>query len=225
MEKVLNKVSVLNKKLIAGSFMYLMIGVLTTAIFPMYTFLTNDMTFVDFASKHFMKIVLAQLVITLIIGSLYKKLNMVLTGTVFLAFTFLTGITLTSITVKIPIGYLIYCLMSSTVLFAMMGFVGLATKRDMTSYKNILLTSLICILIMSVVNLFLRSDILMYVTSYITIIVFSIMVVYDLNRMKREKIETIEDADKLVILYAFELYLDFLNMFLSILRIVTGLKK
>lgn len=224
MEKVLKGVSSLNQKLIAGSFIYLMVGILTTAIFPVYTFLTNDMVFVEFAAKNFIKIAIAQLILTVIIGSLYKKMNIALTGKVFISFTFLTGVTLSCIAVKMPIGYLIYSLVSAAILFAIMGVVGLTTKTDMTSYKNILLSALICIIVTSIGNLFLGSSILMYVISFVTIIVFAVMVAYDLNKMKKEKLETIKDVDKLVIVYAFELYLDFLNIFLSILRITTGLK-
>ena len=99
------------------------------------------------------------------------------------------------------------------------------TKEDLSKYRSILIVGLISLLIMGVINIFLQSDGLMWITSMLGVAVFIVFTAYDVNRIKNNVIAYAleEDAgilDKIEIHGALSLYLDFVNLFIYILRIL-----
>jgi uncharacterized protein len=106
-------------------------------------------------------------------------------------------------------------------MFGSMGLIGYLTKSDLTRVGNILLMGLIGIIIASLVNLFLHNDALSYVISIISVVIFCGLTAYDTQKLKTLSENTeieIEEKNKLGILGALTLYLDFINIFLSLLR-------
>lgn len=114
------------------------------------------------------------------------------------------------------------CFVSSSLLFAVMAIAGYTTSTDLTNFGSILMMFLIGIVIASVVNMFIGSSQLDYIISFIGVAVFVGLTAYDVQRLKRigEGIEYGDaSASKLVIMGALSLYLDFINLFLMLLRV------
>ena len=106
--------------------------------------------------------------------------------------------------------------------FGAISLYGYTTKRDLSSWRTILLMGLIGLIIASVVNYFLNSEMLYWIISYVGVIVFVGLTAYDTQKIKQMALEvgTNEDAGKRVaLLGALVLYLDFINLFLYLLRI------
>jgi hypothetical protein len=106
--------------------------------------------------------------------------------------------------------------------FGLMSAYGYFTKKDLTSWGNLLFMGLIGIIIASVVNIFLRSSGLNYLISYIGVLVFIGLTAYDTQKIKRMSLEMDADSEvgkKGAIMGALALYLDFINMFIFLLRI------
>lgn len=106
--------------------------------------------------------------------------------------------------------------------FGAISLYGYTTKRDLSSWRTILLMGLIGIIIASLVNYFLDSEMLYWIISYVGVIVFVGLTAYDTQKIKQMALEvgTNEDAGKRVaLLGALVLYLDFINLFLYLLRI------
>lgn len=107
-------------------------------------------------------------------------------------------------------------------MFGAMAVVGYTTKTDLTSFGKIMMMGLIGILIASLVNFFLKSDAMSYVISTIGVLVFTGLTAYDVQKLKRigAGIEYGNQmASKLSIMGALSLYLDFINIFLYLLRL------
>ena len=103
-----------------------------------------------------------------------------------------------------------------------MGVIGYVTKKDMSAMGRFFLMSLIGIILISVVNFFIGSTTLMYVISIISVFVFSGLTAYDVQRLKKmyESAALSPDMyEKVAIMGALSLYLDLINLFLSLLRI------
>ena len=110
-------------------------------------------------------------------------------------------------------------------MFGTMAVLGYTTKTDLTKMGNILMMALIGIIIASLVNMFMRSDGLGYAISFIAVIVFTGLTAYDVQKLKNIGVTVesgSESAAKLSILGALTLYLDFINLFLALLRIFGG---
>jgi len=139
----------------------------------------------------------------------------------FILFSFLNGLTISSI-------FIIYTAQSITTTFFITGltfgvtsFYGYVTKRDLTSLGNFMFMGLIGIIIASVVNMFLHNSAMSWVISYLGIIIFVGLTAYDTQKIRKLG-ETInsnsEQFSKLAIIGALSLYLDFINLFLILLR-------
>ena len=144
---------------------------------------------------------------------------------IFLVYSVLTGITLSAIGAIYDPYVVIAAFTGTVVLFTVLAIYGYVTKEDLSKYRSILIVGLISLLIMGVINIFLQSDGLMWITSMLGVAVFIVFTAYDVNRIKNNVIAYAleEDAgilDKIEIHGALSLYLDFVNLFIYILRIL-----
>jgi FtsH-binding integral membrane protein len=103
-------------------------------------------------------------------------------------------------------------------MFAIMAFIGYTTKKDLSKLGMLLLMGLIGIIIASLVNIFLKSSGLELVISYIGVVIFLGLTAYDIQKIKKIYAQ-FGNAGNLAVLGALSLYLDFLNLFLFLLRI------
>jgi len=106
-------------------------------------------------------------------------------------------------------------------MFGVMSFVGYTTKTDLTKFGSLMFMGLIGLIIASVVNMFLRSEGMDYIISFIGVLVFTGLTAYDVQKLKRIGAGIqygSQAAGKLVIMGALSLYLDFINLFLFLLR-------
>ncbi len=104
--------------------------------------------------------------------------------------------------------------------FAIMSIYGFVTKRDLTRLGNLAFMALIGIVIASVVNIFLHSSVLNWIVTYVGVLVFVGLVAWDTQKIKAlVALEDNEFTQKLAIAGALSLYLDFINLFIMLLRI------
>ena len=104
--------------------------------------------------------------------------------------------------------------------FAVMSIYGYVTKSDLTKIGNLCLMALIGILIASVVNIFLKSETMYWIVTYAGVLIFTGLIAYDTQKIKAlATLENNEHTQKLAICGALSLYLDFINLFIMLLRI------
>ena len=148
---------------------------------------------------------------------------------IFLVYSVLTGITLSAIGAIYDPYAIISAFTGTVVLFTVLAIYGYVTKEDLSKYRSILMVGLIALIVMGGINFFIQSDGLMWISSMLGVAVFIVFIAYDVNRIKNNVIAYAleEDAsilDKIEIHGALSLYLDFVNLFLYILRILGRIK-
>lgn len=144
---------------------------------------------------------------------------------IFIVYSFLTGITLSVIGATYSLDVIISAFLGTVVLFTVMAVYGYMTREDLSKYRSILLVGLISLVVMGIINIFIGSSQLMWISSMIGVALFTIFTAYDINRIKNSVISyaLYEDAsilDKIEIHGALSLYLDFVNLFIYMLRIL-----
>jgi uncharacterized protein len=108
--------------------------------------------------------------------------------------------------------------MGAAILFGTMSIYGYFTKKSLDSWGSFLLVGLIAVVITSVVNIFIGSSVLSMVVSAVAIIVFLGLTAYDTQRIRIE-LSIYEPDSKAEILGALSLYLNFINLFMSLLQL------
>lgn len=136
-------------------------------------------------------------------------------------FAALMGLSMSTIFVVYTATSIVSAFMGAAVLFATMSFWGYFTKQSLESWGSFLLVGLIAVIIASVVNVFLGSSTLTMVVSAVAIIVFLGLTAYDTQRIRQE-VSVFEPDSKAEILGALSLYMNFINIFISLLQLFGG---
>ncbi len=141
----------------------------------------------------------------------------------FILFSIVNGLTLSSIFLIYSIGSIATTFFVTGLTFGVTSFYGYVTKTDLSSFGRYLFMALIGIIIASVANMFLHSSALEWIISYIGVILFVGLTAYDTQKIKRMGEQALsyggETFRKIAIVGALALYLDFINLFLFLLRI------
>lgn len=164
----------------------------------------------------------------LVIGLSYfmEKLNYVTAALMFIVFSAINGITLSTIFIVYELSSIFSVFVVTAGTFLAMTLIGLFTKKDLTKFGGILLMALIGLIIATVVNIFIGSTIFDTLICIAGVIIFCGLTAYDAQKIK-ELIFMNDDSEtvhKLAIFGALSLYLDFINLFLYLLKLL-GSKK
>ena len=136
-------------------------------------------------------------------------------------FAALMGLSLSGIFVVYTTASIVSAFMGAAVLFATMSLWGYFTKRSLESWGSFLFVGLVAVVIASIVNVFLGSSTLAMVVSAVAIIVFLGLTAYDTQRIRQE-VSILEPDSKAEILGALSLYMNFINIFVSLLQLFGG---
>lgn len=170
-------------------------------------------------------VIFAPLGFVLLMSFGYARLSAPVMMTLFLVYAGVNGISFGFILPRYTTGSVVGCFVSASAMFGVMAVMGYTTKKDLTSFGRIMMMGLIGIIIASLVNLFLKSGTMDYVISFIGVMVFTGLTAYDVQKLKRigEGIEfegtPAVEVKKRSIMGALSLYLDFINLFLMLLRL------
>jgi FtsH-binding integral membrane protein len=168
----------------------------------------------------------APLGFVLIMSFAYQRLSSTALMALFMAYAIINGITFSFILLAFTPGSVLGCFLSASAMFGVMAVMGYTTNQDLTRFGRILMMGVIGVLIAMVINYFLHSSQLDYIISIIGVMVFTALTAYDVQKLKRigEGLEyngdavSAHDVKKMSILGALTLYLDFINIFLFLLR-------
>ena len=167
-------------------------------------------------------VMLAPLGFVLLLGFGYQKLSSSTMVILFVAFAILMGMSLSFIFLVYELGSIATTFAITAGMFGGMALLGYTTRTDLTKFGAILFMALIGIIIATVVNLLiLRSPMFDYVISLLGVLIFTGLTAYDVQKLKRigsQVEQASEDGRKLTIMGALTLYLDFINLFLFLLR-------
>ena len=218
---------------IANVFMLMFIALGVSALFAwqfsanayLLSYLRNDTEGLTLLGKITM---FAPLGFVLIMSFGYRKLSATALLALFITYAIINGISFSFILLAFTPGSVLGCFLSASAMFGVMAVMGYTTNQDLTKFGRILTMGLIGIIIAMVINFFLHSSQLDYIISIIGVMIFTGLTAFDVQKLKRigEGLEyddvSASDTKKISTMGALTLYLDFLNIFLFLLRMFGG---
>ena len=167
-------------------------------------------------------VMFSPLALILVMGVGFRKLAYPVMLFLYLLFSMLMGASMSYIFLRYTDSSIMSVFFASSGMFGVMAFVGYTTNTDLTKFGSILMMALVGMIIASVINWFMQSESMSYIISFIGVLVFTGLTAYDVQKLKRigAGLEYgTEETKKLVLWGAMDLYLDFINLFLFMLRL------
>ena len=164
---------------------------------------------------------LAPLGLVLVMNFAFNKLSFTALMAIFFGYAALNGISFSAIFHIYSLDSIGVVFASTCALFGIMAVAGYTTKTDLTKMGSLLMIGLIGIVIASLINFFMHSDTMGYIISIISVIVFTGLTAYDVQKIKEmaQYSDGSSDFKKMGVMGALTSYLDFINLFLALLRL------
>ena len=158
---------------------------------------------------------------------LVRRFSLTAGTLLYFVFTAVFGFLIASIFVVYTTASIWEAFVATAVMFGAMALIGYTTKLDLSRFGAILFMALIGLIIASLVNLFIHAAILYWVVTYAGVLIFCGLTAYDVQWIKKQAVAVAGTGDELTVgrvalLGAFRLFLDFINLFLFLLRILGG---
>ncbi len=169
----------------------------------------------------------APLGFVLLMGMGFARFSASLITFLFAIFAVLMGMSLSFIFLAYTLGSIYITFAIAAGMFGIMAVTGYTTNTDLTKFGSLMIMGLVGIIIASIVNMFMRSGTMEYIISFIGVLVFTGLTAYDVQKLKRigeGAVYGAESTKKLMIMGALTLYLDFINLFLFLLRFLGNRK-
>lgn len=207
----------MENKIYSKIYLWLFIGLLVTFLTGAYTATNEDALSVIFNNGYYWIFVILELGIAIFLSARIHKMQPTTARITYLLYSFFSGLTFASLFVVYKLESIILVFAITSILFLIFALIGHFTKIDLSKLGTYLLMMLIGIILCTIVNLFLQNSTFDIIISVISIIVFLGFIAYDIQKIKR--LSGYLPEENLAIIGAFELYLDFINVFIDLLRL------
>lgn len=207
---------------------WMSLGLLLTTIVALFTLSSETILTLVFSNMLvFWGLVIAELILVISVNRAISRLSSGVGLALFFLYSALSGVTLSIIFLAYGLGTIILAFGTTTLIFIILTVVGLTTKEDLTKWGPILFVGLLGIILASVLNFFFASAVLDWIVTYVGILIFLGLIVYDSNLIKRMTYAAVlqgnssqEVLNGIAVMGALRLYLDFINLFLRLLRVL-----
>ncbi|HEJ9485472.1 Bax inhibitor-1/YccA family protein [Proteus sp. GOKU] len=204
---------------------WMTVGLLLTAFVALYVASSEALLSMIFSSKIvFFGLIIAQLGLVFVLSGMVHKMSGAMATSLFMLYSVLTGVTISSVLLLYTASSIASTFFICAAMFGALSIYGYTTKRSLTGMGSFLFMGLIGIIIASIVNIFMQSSMMSMVISYAGVLIFAGLTAYDTQKLKdmgnEINQEDKENMRRYSIMGALTLYLDFINLFLMLLRIL-----
>lgn len=211
---------------LAKTFNWMAVGLGITGVVAFFT-AYSGLAYSIIGSPLFFILIIGELGLVFFLSARIQKLQATTASSLFIGYSVLNGLTLSVIFLAYTSSSIAGTFFITAGMFGAMAVYGLVTKRDLSGWGSFLFMGLIGIIIASIVNIFLQSSGMYWAISFIGVFIFTGLTAYDVQKIKRIGEEGImaqgeEAIRKGSIMGALTLYLDFINLFLMLLRFFGG---
>ena len=206
-------------QLISKTFLWMFVGLLVTFLTGYVVSINENMLLSIFGGSIFWLIIILEFALVIFFSARVHKMKPTTAKICFLLYSFVSGLTFSSVFVGFELGSVMYVFLIAAVIFAIFGAIGYFTNVDLNKISVYLLMGLFAILVCMIVNIFLNNSTFDLIISIITLLILFGFTAYDIQKVKILSNAGI-DHDVVAINGAFELYLDFINIFLHLLSIM-----
>ena len=205
----------MKNKVISDTFKWLFIGLLVCFGISYYVSTSNEMLNLIYGNNKIMIYIVLELGLCIALSLFIAKLNPIVATILYLLYTSLTGLSLTGIFIVYTHSSIAVAFLVTAIIFGLFAFLGKTTNIDLSKWSVYLFIALIAIIVLEVINLFVMNNTLNMILSIAVILLFSAYTAYDINRL----IRTDYDFPNKGIFFAFQLFLDFINIFIRLLSL------
>lgn len=206
-----------NTQVYPKMFTWLFIGLLITFASG-YALTLNEQLMIQVLALGILPIAIIEIVIALVLGIRLAKMQPLTMKILYVIYSILTGATFSVIFVAFEVSSLISIFIITAIIFALLAFYGYTTKRDLTKIGTIALIALLAIIIAGILNIFIfKSTMFDTALTIIGVLIFIAYIAYDVNKVKQLMLAIGEE--KAAVYGAFQLYLDFINLFIRLLEL------
>jgi uncharacterized protein len=218
----------LQRAFVVKVYSWMLAGLMITGIVALFTIQIPAVLELILSSRvTFFGLAIVQLGLVVWLSTRIEKMSASTATVVFLGYSALTGLTLSIIFLAYTAASLASTFFVVAGTFGAMSAYGYVTKRDLTGFGGFLTMGLIGLIIASIVNLFLKNSTVYWITTYIGILIFVGLTAYDVQKIKAMSQVSSSGGEieqKGAIMGALRLYLDFINLFLMLLRLMGNRK-
>lgn len=206
-------------------YMWMALALLTTAAVAFSISVSPSLMEALFRNRSsFFVLAIAEVLIVAFLSARIHKMSSQVALLVFAVYSILNGVTFSWIFLAYDLGSIASVFITTAGTFGVMCVYGYATKKDLSSIGNLCFMGLIGLIIASIVNIFIVNDTFSMIISVVGVIIFVAITAYDMQKIKKMAISLNSSLDedftsKVSILGALTLYLDFINLFLYLLRL------
>jgi len=206
---------------LSQAFLWMFAGLLVTAGVA-FAVQTNE-RLLQFASQNLLVLFIAQFAIVLAIGAGIKRISATAALALFFVYAASLGVTTGLIVSYYTTGSVVTAFLSASAMFAAAGVYGHVTKRSLAGMRGYLFMGMIGLLVAMVLNLVFPSGIVSFAISIIGVGIFTAMTAYDVQRIQSGDLAAQTGSmEKAAVIGALQLYLDFINLFFFMLRLMGG---
>lgn len=213
-----SKVQDTSLAIMSKTFIFMCIGLFVSA---MCAFIVYDTGLIkDIGTQSMFMFLILELIIVFAATKVLNNRKVALAGILFILYAGINGITFASLFLVYELGSVLSIFIITAVVFGVMAIYGYATKSDLTSVGSIGMMALIGVIVLSLVNIFMRSSGLDFALSIVGLAIFIGLTAYDMQKIKEMSRANVGMSTTAVAMFgALQLYLDFINIFIRLLRL------
>lgn len=205
----------MKNEFLARVFRWFGIGLLVTFLVAYFTSTNIYLLSIIFSGMGYIIIIIAELFLAVWLSTRIRKMKSSTAKVLYIGYSALTGLTLSSVFIAYELTSIIWIFLASAIVFGIFSLLGKSNKFDLSHYGIYLAIALLGAIILEIVNIFLMNSTLDIVLCIFILGIFVTYVAYDIQKILRNY----EDTDNMAVIGAFDLYLDFINIFLRLLRL------
>ena len=212
----------ISQRFIAAVYGWMVAALAISGIAAFAVFNSETLLYFIFGSRFtFLGLIIAELALVFILSAGIRRMSFPVAAASFVIYSIVNGLTLSSVLFVYTGTSIVRIFVITALMFGAMSVYGATTKSSLQSAGKYLMMALIGLIIASLVNLFMRSSSLDWLISFVTVGVFTGLTAYDSQKITTAAryAQDNDDFKKIAIIGALELYLDFINIFLALLRL------
>lgn len=208
------------RKTMVGVYGWMTLALIISAISGIYLASNYQLLYTLVSSSLYWVFAIAEIVVVIALSAKATKMSPLAAKVWFIVYALLNGITFGVIFAAYDIGTVGYAFLVTAIVFAVMTIYGYVTKTDLSSIGNLFVMALFGLIIATVLNFFIQSDGWTLALMYIGVVIFIGLIGYDTQKIKQLAYHEGNGVQNASILGALVLYLDFINIFIRLVRIM-----
>lgn len=208
----------MGNKLFSKVFAWMFIGLIITFATGFYVAMHPNMLYNIFSTGLHFGLLILEIVLVVWLSARSHKMKFSTASIVYVIYSVVTGLTFSSFFVIYELGSIMFIFALTALLFGIFALLGYTTNTDLSNFSTIFLMGLIGIILATIINIFLNNSMLEIIISWVSIILFLGITAHDIQKIKSLS-NVITDENAIAIIGALDLYLDFINIFIDLIKL------